>query len=264
MRKKLKSIEMTLQEIDKRDDTGPFDIIGDVHGCFDELIALLKKLDYKIEGTDKIRLSHPDERRLIFVGDLVDRGPNSPDVLRLVMDAVASGMAFCVAGNHDDKLKRKLMGRDVKVSNGLQETLQQLENISEDFKSKIIEFLDSLVPHYLFDKGKLAVVHAAIKQAYLGKNSPGIKAFCLYGPTTGDYDEAGLPIRYPWADEYQGDCLVVYGHTVVPKVMRINNTINIDTGCVFGGKLTALRYPELETVSIDAVRVYYGYSSPIK
>ena len=244
-------------EIDKRHESGSFDIIGDVHGCYDELIALLKKLGYTIDlSTNKI--SHLDNRRLIFVGDLVDRGPKSPDVLKLVMQAVSDGTAFCVCGNHDDKLKRKLKGNDVQPTHGLLESMQQMGKESDDFKSDVIAFIDSLAPYYLFDHGKLVVVHAGIREDFFGKLSPKVRAYCLYGPTTGELDSSGLPIRYPWANDYQGTPLVVYGHSVVDEPLWVNNTINIDTGCVFGGKLTALRYPELQIISIQAKQAYYG------
>lgn len=244
-------------DIDQLHDSGPFDIIGDIHGCFDELVSLLIKLGYSVEKLDKFKISHQANRRLIFVGDLVDRGPNSPDVLQLVMDAVASGMAMCVCGNHDDKLKRKLRGRDVKLRHGLKETMAQLSQESELFHSSVLVFLEHLQHHHIFDAGKLAVVHAALKEEDMGKSSPRIKAFCLYGQLTGEVNEQGLPIRYPWAQDYCGDTLIVYGHSIVPEAAWINNTVNIDTGCVFGGKLTALRYPELEIVSVKAMQTYY-------
>lgn len=105
---------------DRRTDPGPFDIIGDVHGCRSELTELLIRLGYTRSDA---AWSHPEGRRAVFLGDLVDRGPDSPGVLGLVMDMVASGNALCVQGNHDNKLERKLAGRDVKVNHGMAETL---------------------------------------------------------------------------------------------------------------------------------------------
>lgn len=251
------SFAINSPEIDKRHETGAFDIIGDVHGCYDELISLLQKLDYTINPASH-KISHHNNRRLIFVGDLVDRGPKSPEVLRLVMNAIADKIAFCVCGNHDDKLKRKLKGNNVQLKHGLLETIQQLETESDAFKSDVVTFIDSLAPYYLFDQGKLVVVHAGIREDFFGKLSPKVRAYCLYGPITGEFDSAGLPIRYPWANDYQGTPLVVYGHSVVDEPLWVNNTVNIDTGCVFGGKLTALRYPELQIISIQAKQAYYG------
>ncbi len=247
----------------KKHQKGPFDIIGDIHGCFDELKQLLEKLGYAVQKQDQYTITHRSGRGIIFLGDLVDRGPNSPEVLRLVMDSVASGAAFCVNGNHDDKLKRKLMGRNVTIAHGLQETLDQLEQESAEFKATVFEFLKGLISHYVLDDGKLAVAHAGLKQEYLGRGSPRIREFCLYGETTGEIDEFGLPVRYPWAKEYRGDTSIVYGHTPIPEPEWLNNTINIDTGCVFGGKLTALRYPEKELVSVDAAKVYCEPVKPL-
>lgn len=242
---------------------GPFDLIGDIHGCFDELYSLLIKLGYQIQKADKYQITHPQGRKIIFVGDLVDRGPKTPDVLRLVMDAVESGIGFCVNGNHDDKLKRKLEGRDVKIAHGLAESLAQLENESQEFKDKIVKFLDGLISHYVFDEGKLAVAHAGLKEEYIGRGSPRIRDFCMYGETTGEIDEFGLPVRYPWAKDYRGKTMIVYGHTPIPEPEWVNNTINIDTGCVFGGKLTALRYPEKELVFVEAEQIYCEPVKPL-
>lgn len=248
----------------KKGETGPFDIIGDIHGCFDELITLLGKLGYELsQDASGSLLRHPQGRRVVFVGDLVDRGPRSPDVIRLVMNSVAAGTAFCVAGNHDVKLSRKLRGKDVKVSHGLAETLAQLESDSAEFKRDAADFLDGLVSHYVFDGGKLVVAHAGLKEEMHGRGSGAVRAFCMYGETTGETDEYGLPVRYHWAQDYRGRAMVVYGHTPVPSAEWLNNTICLDTGCVFGGELTALRYPERELISVPAGRVYYEPVRPL-
>lgn len=248
----------------KRGETGPFDIIGDVHGCHDELVQLLGQLGYVLGiGKDNAALSHPQGRRAVFVGDLIDRGPKNPQVLRLVMNAVASGAALCVAGNHDVKLSRKLRGKDVKVTHGLAESLAQLEPEPAEFKRDAGDFLDGLVSHYVFDGGRLVVAHAGLKEEMQGRGSGAVRAFCMYGETTGETDEFGLPVRYNWAEDYRGKAMVVYGHTPVPEADWLNNTICIDTGCVFGGKLTALRYPERELISVPAARMYYEPMRPL-
>lgn len=244
-----------MSSIDKTHETGPFDIIGDIHGCYNELCLLLTKLGYEIDAQGLVM--HPQHRKLIFVGDLVDRGPNSPAVLKLVMRGVADQTMYCVNGNHDDKLRRKLEGRDVKIMHGLQETLDQLDAESDAFRYQVHDFLATLQSHLILDGGKLVIAHAGIKAHYIGEDSKKIKAFCMYGQPTGEIDEYGFPVRYPWANEYGGNALIVYGHSVVKKAEFINNTINIDTGCVFGGQLTALRYPEQEIVAVDAVKAYY-------
>ena len=248
---------------DKKMEPGPFDILGDVHGCFDELTALLAQLGYTVSRTENgYYVTPPAGRRAIFLGDLVDRGPNTPDVLRLVMGMVASGAALCVPGNHDVKLLRKLRGRDVQITHGLAETLAQLEGESPEFRASVAAFLDSLVSHYVLDGGRLVVAHAGMKAEMQGRGSGKVREFALYGETTGETDEFGLPVRYPWAEQYRGAAMVVYGHTPVPSPEWLNNTINIDTGCVFGGRLTALRYPERELVSVPAAHTYSAPARP--
>lgn len=255
---------------DKKDLHGPFDIIGDIHGCYDETIELLKKLNYKISSVEDngnnygIEITHPENRQVIFLGDLVDRGPNSPAVLKLAMSMVRSGVALCVPGNHDLKLQKKLNGKNVQLKHGLAETMEQLEQESEEFKEDVREFLYSLISHYILDNGKLAVAHAGIKEEMQGRGSGAVRSFCLYGETTGEIDEFGLPVRYNWASEYRGKAKVVYGHTPVPKAEWLNKTIDIDTGCVFGGELTALRYPEEELVSVKAKEVYCEPVRPLQ
>jgi protein phosphatase len=239
----------------RKHDHGPFDMIGDIHGCYDELLALLAKLGYGPRPEDGA-YAHPAGRKAVFLGDLVDRGPKSPEVLRLAMGMVAAGTALCVPGNHDVKLMRKLRGRDVHVGHGLAETLAQLEAEPEPFRAEVAAFIDSLVGHYVLDNGKLVVAHAGMKQELQGRGSNRVREFALYGETTGETDEFGLPVRYNWAAEYRGRAMVVYGHTPVPAPEWLNGTINIDTGCVFGGRLTALRYPERELVDVPALQVY--------
>ncbi len=249
---------------DKREHTGPFDVIGDVHGCRQELEALLTRLDYTIERDPLGQATgarHPD-RTAVFVGDLVDRGPDTPGVLRLVMGMVEAGTALCVAGNHENKLVRALNGRNVKVAHGLAETLEQLGAEPDEFREAVRQFCDGLVAHYVLDDGNLVVAHAGLKEEYQGRASGRVRSFALYGETTGETDEYGLPVRYPWAKEYRGRATVVYGHTPVPEAEWVNNTICLDTGCAFGGRLTALRYPERELVDVPAEHTWYEPARP--
>ncbi|MEU3415950.1 polynucleotide kinase-phosphatase [Streptomyces sp. NPDC006658] len=236
--------------------TGPFDIIGDIHGCSAELEALLAKLGYA-DGV------HPEGRTAVFVGDLVDRGPDSPGVLRRVMSMVNSGTALCVPGNHENKYGRHLKGRRVQPTHGLAETIAQMESESEEFKAEVRRFLDGLVSHYVLDGGRLVVCHAGLPEKYHGRTSGRVRSHALYGDTTGETDEFGLPVRYPWAEDYRGRAAVVYGHTPVPEATWLNNTICLDTGAVFGGKLTALRWPERELVDVPAERVWYEPARPL-
>ena len=248
---------------DRRDEAGPFDIIGDVHGCADELIELLGKLGYEVRSAGRsFEVRPPEGRRAIFLGDLVDRGPKSPEVLRLVMGMVLSGAALCVPGNHDAKLVRALRGKNVQLNYGLAETLKSLEAEPPEFREEAAAFLDRLVSHYVLDGGRLVVAHAGLKERFQGRASGRVRDFALFGETTGETDEFGLPVRYDWASEYRGEASVVYGHTPVPEPSWVNRTINIDTGCAFGGSLTALRYPERDLVAVPARRTYYEPARP--
>ena len=258
---------------DRTSEHGPFDIIGDVHGCADELEELLQALGYErntisapAPGWADVAYHHPQCRKAVFVGDLVDRGPRVLDTVRIVRNMVQHGSALCVPGNHDMKLLRKLNGRDVQITHGLAQTLAEIETlpaeVREPFTRSLAEWLDGLVSHYVLDSGKLVVAHAGMKQEMQGRGSGKVRDFALYGETTGETDDFGLPVRHNWAAEYRGPAMVVYGHTPIPDPEWLNNTVNIDTGCVFGGRLTALRYPERAFVSVPARRTYCEPARP--
>jgi len=252
----LDSVEVARTRIwsDRRDDTGPFDIIGDVHGCHAELLSLLDGLGY---DTAAVPIAHPEGRRAVFLGDLVDRGPAVAEVLDVAMSMVAAGSALCIAGNHENKLRRALAGRSVKVAHGLAESLEQLERRPPEFSERVAGFIDSLISHYVLDGGRLVVAHAGLPERYHGRTSGRVRELALYGDTDGETDEFGLPVRYPWAEDYRGEAAVVYGHTPVPVAAWVNNTICVDTGAVFGGELTALRWPERDLVSVPAAAEHY-------
>jgi protein phosphatase len=260
---------------DRTEEHGPFDVIGDVHGCFDELTELLAELGYVATENDSGEHSlsgpvyaHPEGRKAVFLGDIVDRGPKVLDCLRLVYSMVHSGNALCVPGNHEMKLMRKLWGKNVQVRHGLETTLAEIDAVPEEhqkaFRKDAADFIRSLVSHYVLDEGKLVVAHAGLKEEMQGRGSGKVREFCLYGETTGETDEFGLPERLNWALEYRGKRTVVYGHTPVPEAEWLNRTVNIDTGCVFGGKLTALRYPEREFVAVEARKTYCEPVRPVR
>lgn len=257
----------------KKELTGPFDIFGDIHGCCDELELLLAELGYvrtQMDQTDEVWgdtvYEHPEGRKALFLGDLVDRGPRVLDTLRLVRNMVQAGNALCVPGNHDVKFLRKLRGKNVQITHGLDRSIAEYETLPDDlqekFRQEAITFIDGLISHYVLDGGKLVIAHAGMSQQMQGRGSGKVRHFALYGETTGETDEFGLPVRYNWAADYRGPATVVYGHTPVPEPDWLNRTINIDTGCVFGGALTALRYPEKELVSVPALQMYAAPSKP--
>jgi protein phosphatase len=251
-------VERTPLWTNRSTEHGPFDIIGDVHGCHNELCELLERLGYLRDADAGYR--HPEGRRAIFLGDLVDRGPRIVETVRLARRMVLAGQALAVPGNHDEKLVRWVNGAKVKVAHGLAESIAQIEALPEDereaWRSELRAFVEGLVSHLVLDDGRLVVAHAGMKEAYQGRASGRVRAFALFGETTGETDEFGLPVRVNWAADYRGRASVVYGHTPVPEADWLNNTLNIDTGCVFGGRLTALRWPGRELVHVPARAVY--------
>jgi len=224
-------------------------IIGDVHGCYDELTELI--------------FTHLVGRQLVFVGDLGDRGFRSLDVIKLVMSLHENGAAKCVLGNHDDKLRRWLKGNAVQVSHGLDVTIRELNKAGSEIKGRVFDFLFSLPYKLSLDEGRLIVAHAGLEEhlqgELTGKRKKRARAMALYGKTTGKTDEDGFPERFDWAEDYRGEATVVHGHVACEEVIVKNKVWNIDTGCVFGNKLTALLYPEMETVAVHAKAVYTAH-----
>ena len=285
--------------VNKRSERGPFDVIGDVHGCLAELLELLDKLGYTRQHVDGgWQVEHSAGRKLVFVGDLCDRGPDTPGVFRLVMNVLARNAGYCVLGNHDDKLLRWLKAEratlavqteeaedaaeteesnekvepettkakksnPVKLKHGLALSVEQLCAEPPEFLQRLEEFIPTLPSHLVLDGGRLVVAHAGLTAEMQGRISGKVRAFALYGDTTGESDEFGLPVRLNWSENYRGRASVVYGHTPALSPQWVNRCICIDTGCVFGGTLTALRYPEQELVSVPAAREYEVPKRPL-
>lgn len=240
-------------------DLGPFDIIGDVHGCYDELCDLLKALGYVRQGEDWV---HPQGRRAIFVGDLADRGPQNVAVWKLVLAMCEHNHALLVIGNHDNKLMRWLMGRPVRVGKGLLSTISEIESLPEpeqsQFRGRLLALLRATPGYLLLDHERLVVTHAGIRDDMIGRWDRHISSFCLYGDVSG-FDGDGMPLRRNWSMERIARPpapLIAYGHVVVEETAFINNTVDLDTGCCFGGRLTALRYPERTFVAVPARMAY--------
>lgn len=242
---------------------GPFDIIGDVHGCHDELLDLMGRLGWVIPPFGQGVIHHPQGRMMVFVGDLVDRGPDVPGVLRLVMRAVREGAALAVPGNHDWKLARTLSGFNIATESGLATSVAQLLNEPESFHEEVRRFIEMLPSHLVLAHGRLVVAHAGLNEKYHGRTCSAVYGLCLHGETTTGMDESGQSLRVDWAQRYRGTAEVVYGHTPHMNPEWRNRTFNVDTGCVFGGTLSAMRWPEKELVSVPARRLYAVPARPL-
>ncbi|OCA84243.1 hypothetical protein A8F94_16130 [Bacillus sp. FJAT-27225] len=234
------------------------DIIGDIHGCYEEFVELTKLLGYKWDTGVPF---HQGGRRLGFVGDLTDRGPASLKTADLVWRLVVErSEAYYVPGNHCNKLYRYFLGNKVQISHGLETTVAEYLDLGsqsqEQIRSRFIELYERSQLHLVLDGGKLVIAHAGIREDLIGKTGSKVKTFVLYGDITGEKHPDGSPVRRDWAATYKGKSIIVYGHTPVSEPRILNNTYNIDTGAVFGGKLTALRYPELELVSVQSSMPY--------
>jgi protein phosphatase len=230
------------------------DIIGDIHGCYAEFEQLTKKLGYVWDSGIPI---HPEGRMLAFVGDLTDRGPESLKVAEIVWSLVIQQkLAYYVPGNHCNKLYRYLLGNKVQEKHGLETTVAEFLSLSSEdqhsFRTKFLELYDTSPLYQVLDNKKLIISHAGIREDYIGKNNSKVKTFVLYGDISGETNPDGTPVRRDWAKNYKGKATNVYGHTPVKEPRIINNTYNIDTGAVFGGMLTSLRYPEIELVSVPS------------
>ncbi|MCJ7840350.1 bis(5'-nucleosyl)-tetraphosphatase PrpE [Lederbergia sp. NSJ-179] len=229
------------------------DIIGDIHGCFQEFQQLTQKLGYSWETGLPV---HPEKRRLGFIGDITDRGPHSLRMIELTWKLWKHHGAYYVPGNHCNKLYRYFLGRKVQIKHGLETTVAELDQLSakkfNHFKSMFMELYERSPLYQILDNGRLIMAHAGIKEEYIGKHNKSVKTFVLYGDITGEALPDGRPVRRDWAKHYKGEAYIIYGHTPVRQPRQMGKTLNIDTGAVFGGHLTAVRYPEIELVSVPS------------
>lgn len=233
-----------------------FDIIGDIHGCYDELIDLIHKLGYSFKDGLPV---HSEDRKLAFVGDAMDRGPKSLQTLELLFHIQDNRQLIYSPGNHCNKFYRFAQGNNVQQVHGLETTVAELADLSnrkrQAFLDRYRQFYDALPLYHTLNDGNLIIAHAGIRENMIGAPlSKKIASFVLYGDVTGEKLPDGRPIRGDWAKSYGGNPLVVYGHTPVEQARSINRTVNMDTGCVFGGRLSALRYPELEIISVPSLQ----------
>ena len=229
------------------------DIIGDIHGCYHEFYQLTVKLGYQWQDGVPI---HPHQRILGFVGDLTDRGPQSLKTIDVVYQLWRQKLAIYVPGNHCNKLYRYFLGRPVQKKHGLETTVHELMQLSKtdfhDYQEKFIQLYEHAPLYAQLDNKRLIIAHAGIREKDIGRYNKSVETFVLYGDITGEKHPDGSPIRRDWATSYDGKAFIVYGHTPVFQPRFLKNTVNIDTGAVFGGKLTALRYPEREIVDVPS------------
>ncbi|MEQ6388294.1 bis(5'-nucleosyl)-tetraphosphatase PrpE [Bacillaceae bacterium S4-13-58] len=229
------------------------DIIGDVHGCYDELMDLFKKLGYSFED----HLPKHASRVPVFLGDLTDRGPKSIEVMRLVYKLVIEeNRGKYIPGNHCNKLYRFFLGNPVKQQHGLETTVAEWEELSprdqKEVKEEFITLYETAPLYLQLPEVNAVVAHAGIKRDMIGKKGKRVETFVFYGDITGKTLPNGMPERLDWAEEDTGGDWIIYGHTPVREPRVIGKTMNIDTGCVFGGKLTAFQLPEENIVSVPS------------
>jgi protein phosphatase len=245
--------------VDQRFRTGSFDIIGDVHACLDELNDLFTALGYR--ESDASGWRSPDRRLPVFVGDFVDRGPDNAGVLRLVMRMVHAGVALAVPGNHDLQLERHLRHGDAPLVYGLKETVAELERHPHTFQMDVRDFLASLPSHVVLDEGRLVVAHTGLATEHHLMDTELTRRLAVFGVAEGDMDPHDPEKRHPWVARHERPP-VVYGHTPVLYPQWRNDSIDIDTGCVFGWRLTALRWPDRTLVHVPARRRYFKRTRP--
>lgn len=235
------------------------DIIGDVHGCFDEFRTLTRTLGYRWDEGIPV---HPGGRKLAFVGDLTDRGPDSVRIMDIVCRLFEEQGALYVPGNHCNKLYRYFLGNNVQETHGLETTVAELDSMPADeyrlLRKRFLSMYEESPLYQVLDNDKLVIAHAGIRADYIGRFDSRVKTFVLYGDITGEKYADGSPVRRDWAKKYTGAAYIVYGHTPVKEPREVGKTINIDTGCVFGGRLTGLRWPERETVSVESKQPLVG------
>jgi protein phosphatase len=259
------SAQVQVQKLpcNRKDHGGPFDLIGDVHGCCDELESLLRVLGYQQQMNDSSpggTWRHPEGRTAVFVGDILDRGPRILDTFRLVRSMVAAGSGLAVQGNHELKVYRHFKAPKPEPRPSIMQTLREIEDQAPDSQREtirdLVEFIENLPHHLVLDEGRLVAAHAGLREDLHGRDSFLVRNQALFGDANARFDDEPDAARLEWVQHYRGRALVVYGHTPVLESTIINRTINIDTGCVFGGRLTALRYPEMDTRWVVSQKAY--------
>lgn len=215
--------------------------IGDVHGCLDELQALLKKCDYR-----------PGDL-VVFLGDLVSKGPDSISVVQMAREIGAIG----VRGNHDFEVIRWHQA----IKSGADAPIIGSEHfqIASGLGALDLKWLHSL-PWYISSRELNALfVHAGfVSGIRLGKQNPrlmmNMRSILPDGTVTSKFFS-----NWPWSRLWDGPQTVLFGHDADRGLQQYEHAIGLDTGCVYGGRLTACILPEKRLVSVSAKREYFQY-----
>ena len=207
-------------------------IVGDIHGCYSELLDLIEELRLKPED------------RLVSVGDLVAKGPDSRRVLDFFRERSNSA---AILGNHECVLLRQYRGEAVDLEPA---HVKVMEELAADF-AVYMDWVSEL-PCYI-NLGSHIVVHAGIRP---GTRLEQQELQDLTELRTLDGPERGSRVGTPWFDRYQGDAVVIFGHWVFETPLVRKNALGIDTGCVYGGKLTAVVLPGERLASVPARKAY--------
>ncbi|HBB98552.1 MAG TPA: hypothetical protein DC054_24480 [Blastocatellia bacterium] len=206
-------------------------VVGDIHGCFDELTDLL----------ELIKLQKDD--RVVAVGDLITKGPKDLEVLDLF---ISDGRFSSVVGNHDRAIRQKLRGEPLRLTKEQRQTLVELEADRERYAA----YLRSLP--FTIDLGSYLVVHAGVR--------PGVSLDHQMASDMTEIRTMGAdPSRrrgVPWYRVYQGPQTILFGHWPGRIPHRGPYAIGLDTACVYGGRLTAFIIDTEELVSVNARQSY--------
>jgi len=209
-------------------------VIGDIHGCYEELLDLIKEAG----------LSHHD--RVVAVGDLVVKGPKSREVLELFE---ADSRFSSVIGNHDLMLLKRWRGEEVELTPAQESAFSELDDGGSHHRS----YLESLP--FMIDLGEHLVVHAGVRPrvALASQSEEDLTELRTLGPDPTSREGT------PWYNAYEGEKIVLFGHWPALEVRRGARAIGLDTGCVYGHRLTAYM---IETGEIISVRARMAYDSP--
>jgi len=206
-------------------------VIGDIHGCFDELIDLLELIDLK------------QNDRVVAVGDLVVKGEKNREVLdRFIDDRRFSS----VIGNHDRVLRQSWRGEPVRLTKAQRKTQTELNSN----RARYAAYLKSL--RYTIDLGSHLVVHAGVRPGVRLDRQMAADMTQIRTMGTNPASRKGVP----WYKVYRGKKIVLFGHWPAAAPRVAPRAIGLDTGCVYGGRLTAFIIEAAEFVSVPARRAY--------